>query len=421
MRSRGYPPVVKFLLWGAIFGGVLYYGFGYIGSASHPSATAAQAGVPVSVARVVSQPVTLWNEFSGIFEAVQSVEIRPRVSGQITAIHFKDGQDVAKGTPLFTLDTRPYEAELIRAKGALATAQSALNNAKADYARAAQLIKSRAISRSEFDARLSAYKQAQGALETAQGTVKSAQVNLAYTHIAAPISGKIGRAEITVGNQVEAGASSPILATIVTLSPIYASFTIDEQTYLNTISGISAAQLNNIPVQVGLSNTNTTPIAAHIQSFDNQLAASSGTIRVRAQVDNTDKTLLPGLYARVRIGTAAPVMAILIHPSAVGTDQSKKFVMVVDEQSKAQYREVTLGSLSDGLQVVTAGLKPEEKIIVNGLQRVRPDSLIAGTDVDMTSLNPIVSPEPPQVKDSDEKPSNTGQEIPPADDTKKTP
>lgn len=408
-------PLGKFLILGILFGVILYYGAGYVGLGAKKQQNAALQGVPVSVAVVIAKPITLWTEFSGIFEAVQAVEIRPRVSGQITGIHFADGQNVVRGTPLFTIDTRPYEAALVQAKGALTTAQSAESNAKAEFIRASKLIRSRAISQSEYDNRLSVYHQAQGALNTAQGALKTAQVNLSYTHISAPFAGKIGRAEITEGNQVEAGGSAPLLATIVALAPIYASFNIDEQTYLSTIQGVSNDKLKTIPVEVGLSNEAGTALQARIHSFDNRLGADSGTIRVRAVLDNLDKTLLPGLFARVRIGTPEPVEALLINPAAVGTDQSKKFVMVVDADNKAQYREVTLGSLSDGLQVIASGLKAGETIIVNGLQRVQPGVPVAGARVDMMTLAPLVAATP------DAQPSDNAAASAPAADAQKAP
>ncbi|MDX2095006.1 MAG: efflux RND transporter periplasmic adaptor subunit [Alphaproteobacteria bacterium] len=393
MRTRRFP--LKWLLFAVLAGIALYYGAGLSGRGGAASATAGYGGaVPVSVAAVVVKPVTQWAEFSGIFEAVHAAEIRPRIGGQITAIHFADGAQVKKGAPLFTIDPRPYEAELLRAKGALASAQSAATNAATEYARAAKLVKSKAISQSEFEGRASAARQTQGALDSARGALKVAEVNLSYTRIAAPISGKISRAEITVGNQVEAGASAPLLASIVTLSPLYASFDIDEHTYLKTIRGVSAAKLRSIPVEVGLGNAGDTPIAARIHAFDNQMAPGSGTIRVRALVENTDATLLPGLYARVRIGTPDAVEVALVHPSAIGTDQSKKFVMVVGEGDKATYREVTLGGMAEGLQVIASGLHAGERVIVNGLQRVRPGAPILPASVDMHTLAPLSPPAP---------------------------
>lgn len=369
-KKRGFS--LKWALIAAVIGAGVYYGPGLFGGSSgQPQPPAA----PVSVATVIVKPVTQWTEFSGIFQAVNAAEIRPQVSGQITAIHFTDGAQVKKGEALFTIDPRPYEA-------ALTTAKAALNQSKAAYERAQKLIKSKAISPAELE-------QAQSAYEQALGVFQNAQVNLGYTAITAPITGKISRAEITVGNVVEKGANAPLMASIVSLSPIYASFDIDEQTYLKAIQGVPANKLKTIPVEVGLSNAHSTPLSARVHSFDNQLTPGSGTIRVRAILENADHTLLPGLYARVRIGSPEPEEVALVHPSAIGTDQSKKFVMVVNADGKAQYREVTLGDVVDGLQIITHGLTAGEQMIVSGLQRVRPGDTVQGEPVDMATLKPL--------------------------------
>lgn len=371
-KKRGFP--LKWVVIAATIGAGVYYGPGLFGGSSgQPQPPAA----PVSVATVIVKPVTQWTEFSGIFQAVHAAEIRPQVSGQITAIHFTDGAQVKKGEALFTIDPRPYEA-------ALTTAKAALNQSKAAYERAQKLIKSKAISPAELE-------QAQSAYEQALGVFQNAQVNLGYTAITAPITGKISRAEITVGNVVEKGANAPLMASIVSLSPIYASFEIDEQTYLKAIQGVPANKLKTIPVEVGLSNAHSTPLSARVHSFDNQLTPGSGTIRVRAILENADNTLLPGLYARVRIGSPEPEEVALVHPSAIGTDQSKKFVMVVNAEGKAEYREVTLGDIVDGLQIVTHGLTAGEQMIVNGLQRVRPGDAVQGELVEMTTLKPLAA------------------------------
>lgn len=332
---------------------------------------------PVSVATVISKPVMQWTSFSGILEAINSVEIRPRVGGHITAIHFADGAQVKKGQPLFTIDPRPYEAAMIAAKASLSEAQTSL-------ARAKKLVGSKAISRAEFDA-------AQAAYDRALGNYKAADVNLDYTQIKAPISGKISRAEVTVGNLVDPAAGQ-LLASIVDLSPIYTSFEMDEQTFLKTIQGVSPAKLKTIPVEVAFGNGGDVFTQATIHSFDNQITPGSGTIRVRATVPNKDASLIPGLFARVRIGATDMVEAMLINPTAVGTDQSKKFVMVVDEKNVAQYREVTLGAIDDGLQVVTHGLSAGERIIVNGLQRAQPSAPVTPSEVDMKTLAPLNPP-----------------------------
>ena len=374
-KKRRFP--LKWLVIGIALAAAIYYGPSLLGGGAKVAAPA-QAGAPVSIARVEVKPITQWSEFSGIFEAVNAAEIRPQVGGQITAIHFTDGAQVKKGEALFTIDPRPFEAALTSAKGAFTQAKAALE-------RAQKLVKSKAISAAEFE-------QAQSAHEQALGAYQTAQVNLGYARITAPIAGKISRAEITVGNVVQAGQNAPLMASIVSLSPIYASFEIDEQTYLNTIQGVPAAKLKTIPIEVGVSNGEGTPTVARIHSFDNQLTSGSGTIRVRAVLENTDATLLPGLYARIRIGAADKVEAALINPAAIGTDQSKKFVYVVGEGNKAEYREVTLGAVVEGLQIISSGLKAGEQIVVNGLQRVQSGAVIQGEAVDMLTLKPLAAP-----------------------------
>jgi multidrug efflux system membrane fusion protein len=385
-------PFRLFLL-GAVIGAVIYWGPGLLpqgGGAGAPVGPAGEA-MPVSVAQVVNKSVAVWSDFSGKIEAVHSVEIRPRVGGHITAVHFKDGADVKAGAPLFQIDVRPYEAEVMRARGALASAESAQSIAAKDFARAKQLIGSKAISTAEYEAKASALNQANGALESARGALRAAEVNVNYTTIRAPIGGKISRAEITEGNVVDP-AANVVLASIVTLSPIYASFDLDEQTFLTTIAGVPAAKLKKIPVEVGLANDVGTPNKATIHAFDNQIAPDSGTIRVRALIANKDQRLLPGLFAKVRIGSPDAQPSILINPTAIGTDQNKKFVFVVGAENKAEYREVVLGTMSDGLQIITSGLKEGERIVVNGLQRLRPGAPMIPTLVDMVTLKAADAP-----------------------------
>ena len=376
----------------ALLGGGAYYALALRGTSPAGDAGATPpGGVPVSVATVLHKPVVRWSQFSGMLEAVHATEIRPQVSGQITEVAYKDGDMVKKGQLLFTIDPRPYEAARISARGTLAEATAAL-------ARAKKLVGSKAISRAELDAAQSAY-------DRALGNDKAAEVNLSYTSIAAPISGKISRAELTVGNLVQAN-NPPLLASIVALSPIYASFDVDEQTYLRRIQGVPAAKLKEIPVEVTLSNGGA-PLVASIHAFDNQITPGSGTIRVRALLANKDASLIPGLYARVQLGSADTSEAILINPAAIGTDQSKKFVMVVGADHKAEYREVTLGGSSEGLTIIETGLSPEEQVVVSGLQRVqRPGTTVSEQRVDMRSLAPLdAAPATPAAADAPAAPT----------------
>jgi len=386
-KSRKSRIPFRLVFVGAVLGAAIYWGPKFLPHGDDAGGAGGPPGgaMPVSVATVISRPVTVWSEFSGKVEAVHSVEIRPRVSGHIMAVYFKDGAEVKAGAPLFQIDPHPYEAELTRARGALAAAESAQVLSAKDYVRAKQLIGSKAISNAEYESKVSAFNQANGNLEAAKGSQRAAEVNLNYSVIRAPISGKISSAEITEGNLVDANAA-PLLASIVTLSPIYAGFDLDEQTFLSTIQGVPAAKLKRIPVEVGLSSDVATPYKATIHSFDNQISSGSGTIRVRALLPNKDQRLLPGLFAKVRIGSPDAVSSLLINPVAVGTDQNKKFVFVVGAENKAEYREVVLGTMSDGLQVVTSGLKEGDQVVVNGLQRLRPGAPMVPAVVDMITL-----------------------------------
>ncbi|MGY8526949.1 efflux RND transporter periplasmic adaptor subunit [Paracidovorax citrulli] len=344
----------------------------------------AQTAPAVEVAAALGKTITEWDEFSGRIEAVDRVEIRPRVSGTIDAVHFKEGELVKKGDMLFTIDPRPYAAEVARAEAALAAAQVRAGHARSEGERAQRLLDDNAISRREFDERTHAVRETGANVRAAQAALEAARLNLAYTRIAAPVTGRVSRAEITVGNLVAAGASSPPLTTVVSVSPVYASFEIDEQSYLRyTAPGASGPNGKGMAVLLGLANETGHPHQGRIQSVDNRLDPRSGTIRVRAVFDNPDGRLLPGLYARVKLGGSAPHDAVLVNDRAVGTDQGKKFVLVVDQANKLAYREVQMGPTYEGLRVIRSGLKAGEVIVVNGLQRVRPGDTVAPTPVQM--------------------------------------
>jgi len=352
---------------------------------------AAQA-TPVSVATVVQSDVAAWNDFSGRLEAVERVDIRPRVAGTVQGVHFREGALVKAGDLLLTIDPAPYQADVDRADAQVFAAQSRFANAKSNYERSKQLLQDHAISQREYDDSLNAQSEADANLRSAQAQLQTARLSLGYTQVRAPVSGRVGKLEITTGNLVAAGPGAPVLTTLVSVSPIYASFDADEQVVTRALRelppGASArAQIEKIPVQMGTVADTATPIAGHLQLVDNQVDARSGTVRVRAVFDNADGTLMPGQFAHVRMGAVKADPALLINERAVGTDQSKKFVMVVGSDDKAQYREVTLGANVDGLRIVTSGLKPNERVVVNGLQRVRPGSLIAPQMVAMKSTD----------------------------------
>ena len=339
----------------------------------------------VDVATVVSKTITDYQNYSGRLEAVDKVEIRPLVPGTIVAVHFADGALVKKGDPLFTIDPRPYVAQVDQAAAQLAAAQARNGYTSTDAARAERLLADNAIAKRDYDEKQNASHEAAANLKAAQAALETAKINLTYTQIVAPVSGRVSRAEMTVGNIVSTGSSAPLLTTLVSVSPIYASFDVDEQTYLRYLSRDSRA---SVPVSLGLANEDGFSREGKVASVDNQLDTGSGTIRVRARFDNADGSLVPGLYARIKVGGGTPHPAVLIDDAAIGTDQDKKFVMVVDPDSRVQYREVTLGTLSEGMRVIVRGLQPGERIVVNGLQRVRPNDVVKANSVAMASALP---------------------------------
>ena len=380
---------------------VIAIGLALIGTGAALSLTSEAAKAPVAaatptqvtVAPVVERSVTEWDDFSGRVQAVEYVEIRPRVAGTIDVIHFKEGQLVKKGDLLFTIDPRPFRAELARAEAQQAQAQAALGLSRTELDRTRRLIEEHAVAQRELDERSNAVLEAQAQLQVAEAAVMTARLNLQYTVITAPVSGRVSRAEITVGNLVGTGLNTPALTSLVSVSPVYVNFEIDERTYQRYAARGAAgnANVDRIPVAVGLGNEEGYPHTGHLQAFDNRVDTTSGTIRVRAVLDNPQGLLTPGMYARVRTGGGGAKPALLIDDKAVGTDQDKKFVMVVDAEHKAVYRAVELGPMVDGLRIVRSGLKPGEQIIVSGLQRVRPndtvDPVLAGATPPQAKLN----------------------------------
>jgi multidrug efflux system membrane fusion protein len=363
------------------------------GAAVATPSPAVQA-TPVSVATVVQSDVATWNDFSGRLEAVERVDIRSRVAGTVQGVHFREGALVKAGDLLLTIDPAPYQADVDRADAQVFAAQSRLTNARSNYERAKHLLEDHAISQREYDDSLNAQSEADANLRSAQAQLQTARLSLGYTQVKAPVSGRVGKLEITTGNLVAAGPGAPVLTTLVSVSPIYASFDADEQVVSRALRELPAgagarAQIEKIPVQMGTSGDTATPIAGHLQLVDNQVDAKSGTVRVRAVFDNADGALMPGQFAHLRMGQVKADPALLINERAVGTDQSKKFVMVVGADDKAAYREVTLGANVDGLRIVTSGLKPNERVVVNGLQRVRPGSLIAPQMVAMKTADDL--------------------------------
>ena len=348
------------------------------------SSPAAPTIVPeVDVATVVQKTITDWQSYSGRLEAVEKVDVRSQVPGTIVSVNFRDGALVKKGDTLFVIDPRPYAAEVDRAEAQLAAAQARTGYTQSDWERAQRLIVDNAIAKRDYDEKQNAAREASANLKAAQAALETARINLGYTKIVAPVAGRVSRAEITVGNVVAAGASAAPLTTLVSVSPIYASFDADEQTYLQYLS--RAKDGSKVPVELGLADESGYSRSGTIESVDNRLDTSSGTIRVRARFDNQDGALIPGLYARVKVGGSEPHPALLIDDAAVGTDQDKKFVLVVDQGNHVVYREVAVGGMQGNLRVVKGGLKASDRIVVNGIQRVRPGDTVRAHRVPMTA------------------------------------
>jgi len=352
-------------------------------------AAASAAGQPppqVTVAQVLQKSVTEFDEFTGRFEAIDRVEVRPRVNGYISSVNFTEGSEVKKGDVLFVIDQRPYAAELKHAQAQLNQAKSALTLAKSEKVRATNLLAQHAISQEEYDTRSSGDEQAQANVQLAEAALDTAQLNMTYTKVTSPINGRVSRANITLGNLVTNGQT--LLTTVVSLDPIYVRFDGDEQAFLRSVKEArdNAAAGNKdaaAPVVVGLADEPGFPHSGVMVFQDNEVDPQTGTIRIRAKLDNHDRAFTPGLFARVRLMGEKKYDALLINDSAVGTDQTVKYVLVVGADNKVQYTPVKLGPVIDGLRVVREGLKADDTIVVNGLQRVRPGSPVTPQKVAM--------------------------------------
>jgi multidrug efflux system membrane fusion protein len=340
----------------------------------------APAGPPVTAAVVVERSINETEEFSGRLEAVERVEIRPRVGGYITDIHFKPGGLVKKGDVLFTIDPRPFQAEAARAEAAAASARAKADLAKLELARAERLLADKAIAQREFDEKASSLKELDANARAAQATLEAARLNFGYTRVVSPIDGRVSKAEVTTGNLVDGAV---ILTSVVSNKQIYASFDGDEETFLRV--GRVSQKGGAVKVNVGLANEAGFPHEGKLEFVDNRLDANTGSVRMRAVFDNGDNALVPGLFARVQLaGNESTVTkAILVSDKAIGTDQNRKFVVVVGADNKAEYRPVTLGPKFDGMRVVRDGIHAGEKIIVNGLQRVQPGAPVTAQLVAM--------------------------------------
>jgi multidrug efflux system membrane fusion protein len=327
----------------------------------------------VSVSTVIRKPITEWDEFSGRFEAVESVELRPRVSGYLVAVHFQDGAEVHKGDLLFSIDPREYSASLDSARAALDRAKARMEVARTALARTQTLTDEKAAAIEELEQRQAEFKQADADAKASAAQVRQAELSLSFTRIIAPIDGRISRAEVRPGNLVTAG--STLLSVLVSLDPIYVSFEGNERIYLRyqelAREGIrpSSRQARN-PVRVGLAGESGFPHPGEMVFVDNRLDPATGTIRARALLSNAERLFTPGLFARLQLIGGTSKDALLINDRAILTDQDRKYVYVVGDDRRAMRKDITLGREIDGLRIVQSGLQDRDRVVVNGTRKI---------------------------------------------------
>jgi RND family efflux transporter MFP subunit len=347
------------------------------GCGEKPAPQAGAAAPPVTVAQPVKRTVTDWDEFTGRFDAIEEVQVRARVGGFVTNVEFKDGDMVHAGDLLYIIDPRPFEAVAEQADGQLSDARAKVELAKRDLDRGLALVQTSAVSEQLVDQRRQALQAAHAAVTQAEGALKAAQLNIEFTHVIAPIGGRVSRHLVSVGNLVQGSeGGSTLLTSIVSLDPIYIYFDMDEATYLKYnrlwFEGKRPSSRDNPnPVQVALTGETKPSHDGKVDFLDNRLDVSTGTLRGRAVIPNKDLSILPGQFGRVRLIASAPYDALLIPDNAIATDQSRKIVFVVKEDNTAEARPVILGPLDEGLRVIREGLKADDRVVVDGLQRVR--------------------------------------------------
>lgn len=349
-----------------------------------------QESAPAAPSVVVSQPlkstISDWDSFTGRFEATDSVEVRSRVSGYLEKVAFRDGAIVKKGDLLFVIDSRSFQAAVTQAQGKLAQARSQQALAEQEYARAKVLIDSRTIAQSLYDQRLQAREAARAEVLSAEGALASARLDLEFTRITAPMSGRISRKLISEGNLVNGGSNdATLLTTIVSLDPIDIYFDIDEQSYLK-YRRQSAGNIAGSQVRIALPGELQASLSGRMDFIDNRLDPSTGTLRQRARVSNPDLALSPGQFGRVQFSARPAYEALLVPDTAVGIDATRKVLYVLDAQNRVELRPVQLGKLHDGLREVVSGLQADDRVIVDGLQRVRAGDTAIGEQRSLTRV-----------------------------------
>jgi RND family efflux transporter MFP subunit len=331
----------------------------------------------VTVAKPIKRTIVDQDEYVGRFVPVDVVEVRARVSGYLDKIHFTDGQIVKQGDLLFTIDNRPYQNTLDQARANLETAKSNLAFTQSDFARGQQLVRERTISEQIYEQRAQAFRNAQASVAANEAMVRQAQLDLEYTELRAPITGRIGDRRVTQGNLVTGGAggNTTLLATIVSIDPIRFEFTFDEGALLRyqrlATGGSEVAGLGGTPVRIRLLDETDFSHPGRVDFVDNVIDRASGTIRGRAQFSNADGLFTPGMFARVQVPASAPYQALVLPDAAIATEQARKFVYVIGQDNIARLRYVTLGQVVDDLRVIKDGLADGERVVINGLMRVR--------------------------------------------------
>jgi len=347
----------------------------------------------------VEEVITETEQFTGRTMAVNTVEIRARVTGYLDAVNFQEGRDVAAGTLLAVVDPRSYQAEADRARAIASQSKARLDRLTSQLKRARQLIESKTISQEDFELVESDEREARATWEAAQADQKIAELNLSYTQIKAPLDGQISRRLVDAGNLVKADDTS--LATIVTLDPIHVYFDVDERTMLRIRRLIQQGKMQSArdaetTIQIGLADEDGYPLAGIVNFVDNQVDAATGTLSVRARVDNADRLLSPGMFVRVQVPIGAPRKALLIREEALGTDQGQRFVYVVNGEDQIEYRRVKVGPARENLRVIESGLERQERVVVTGLQRVRPGAKVTtrpfGVPVETAAPAPAAAP-----------------------------
>jgi multidrug efflux system membrane fusion protein len=344
------------------------------GSAVHAVAAAALPAVKYRPA--LQRSVSDSQDYTGRLEAVDVVDIRPKVPGTLQTVHFENGQHVREGELLFTIDPAPYEVQVQQAQANLAGVEERQRLANSELDRGRRLLESNSIAHREFDALDNAAREAAASLKGARAALAQARLQLSYTHVRAPIAGRISRAEITSGNVVGAGAEAAVLTRIVSDGKLYASFNVDEQSYLHLIAPSLRAGAQPV-IKVGLANDDTFPYSASIEAIDNQMDTRSGTLRVRARIDEVSPEMLPGLQARIHLQGGMPYDAVMVDDVVVGTDQDRKYVLIVNAENKVERRFVELGALQGKERVLRTGVAPGAKVIVDGAFRTSPGSKVS--------------------------------------------